>query len=81
MRFFLRILSGAAGLLGGWFLTGIISINMTEPRDLGDFFVAFVMVGPIGGLVGLGACLWLFSKLVVVRKPGSPLVVDSAKTP
>ncbi len=81
MRFFLRILPGAAGLLGGWFLTGIISINMTEPRDLGDVFEAFLIIAPIGGLLGMGACVWLFSKLVVVRKPASPLVVDSAKTP
>lgn len=69
MRLMLCILSGAAGMLIGWYLTGTVAINMRSPRDLGDVFEAFVLIAPIGGLVGLCVGVWLFRKLAEHYNP------------
>jgi hypothetical protein len=56
-------------MLIGWYLTGTVAINMRSPRDLGDVFEAFVLIAPIGGLVGLCVGVWLFRKLAEHYNP------------
>jgi hypothetical protein len=59
MTFLLAVLAGAAGAAIGWFVGGIAAVMIAGWFGMSDFegargFFAFVVVGPIVGLVGLG---------------------------
>jgi MFS family permease len=74
MRFILGILSGLLGALAGWFGLAFLVISLAGPdRDGGIAMGAFFNIGPIGGLVGFVAGIWLFTKIGFVREsPPSP---------
>jgi hypothetical protein len=67
MRPFVRILAGIVAMIAAWWVTGMIAVNLPSQRDLGSVFMAFLVIGPIGGLVGLVAGIWLFNRLT--RRP------------
>jgi len=70
MRFIFGFLSGLIGLLAGWFGLAflVVALAGTGPGDEGATAMgAFFNIGPIGGLVGFIAGVWLFTKIGVVR--------------
>ena len=68
MRFTLGILSGVLGALAGWFGLAFLVISLAGPdRDGGIAMGAFFNIGPIGGLAGFVAGIWLFTKIGFVR--------------
>ena len=68
MRFTLGILSGVLGALAGWFGLAFLVISLAGPdRDGGIAMGAFFNIGPVGGLVGFVAGIWLFTKIGFVR--------------
>jgi hypothetical protein len=68
MRIILGILSGLLGALAGWFGLAFLIVILSGPdRDGGIAMGAFFNIGPIGGLVGFVAGIWLFSKIGIVR--------------
>jgi hypothetical protein len=68
MRIILGILSGLLGALAGWFGLAFLIVVLSGPdRDGGIAMGAFFNIGPIGGIVGFIAGVWLFSKIGVVR--------------
>jgi hypothetical protein len=69
MRFLFGFLSGALGAIAVWFPLGLLVINLTPDRDLDTVVMAFFVIGPVGGVIGLCIGLWLFTKLGLVRAP------------
>jgi hypothetical protein len=68
MRFILGLLSGLIGMLAGWFGLAVLVATLAGPdRDGGTAMGAFFDIGPVGGLVGLVAGIWLFNKKGMVR--------------
>jgi len=73
MRYILGLLSGLLGMLAGWFGLAFLVVSLAgHDQDGGIAMGAFFNIGPIGGLVGLIAGIWLFAKIGVVRE-GAPL--------
>jgi hypothetical protein len=73
MRFIIGFLSGALGLLAGWFGLAFLVIAVAGPdRDGGIAMAAFFNIGPIGGLVGFAAGVLLFIKIGLVSQGTSP---------
>jgi hypothetical protein len=73
MRFILGFLSGVIGLLAGWFGLAALVIGFSGPdRDGGTAMGAFFNIGPIGGLAGFAAGVWLFTKIGLVSESPSP---------
>lgn len=74
MRFIIGFLSGVIGLLAGWSGLAALVIGLGGPdRDGGLAMGAFFNIGPIGGLVGFVAGVWLFIKIgIVSQAPSSP---------
>jgi hypothetical protein len=69
MRFILGFLSGALGLLAGWFGLAALVIGLVGPdRDGGLAMGAFFNIGPIGGVVGFVAGVLLFIKFGLVSQ-------------
>jgi hypothetical protein len=69
MRVILGILSGLLGMLAGWFGLAFLIVSLAGPdRDGGIAMGAFFNIGPVGGVVGFIAGLWVFYKIGVVRK-------------
>ena len=72
MRFILGFLSGALGLLAGWFGLAALVIGVAGPdRDGGLAMGAFFNIGPIGGVVGCIAGVLLFIKFGLVAQGAS----------
>jgi hypothetical protein len=73
MRFILGFLSGLIGMLAGWFGLAALVMALSGPdQDGGVAMGAFFNIGPIGGVAGLVAGVWLFNKKGIVRDSGSP---------
>jgi hypothetical protein len=71
MRYLFGFLSGALGAIAGWFPLGLLVINLMPDRDLDTVVMAFFVIGPVGGVIGLCIGLWLFTKLGLVRAPAA----------
>jgi hypothetical protein len=68
MRFILGVLSALLGALAGWSALAALVITLAGPdHDGGIAMGAFFNIGPIGGVVGLIAGIWLFTRIGVVR--------------
>jgi hypothetical protein len=73
MRFILGFLSGLLGALAGWAGLAALVVALAGPdRDGGIAMGAFFDIGPIGGVVGLIAGIWLFVRFGLVRAPQFP---------
>lgn len=83
MRFILGFLSGVLGLLAGWFGLAFLVVTLGGPdRDGGLAMGAFFNIGPIGGVAGFIAGVWLFIKFgLVSQRPSSPVAESSAAAP
>jgi hypothetical protein len=68
MRLILGLLSALLGALAGWSALAALVIALAGPdRDGGIAMGAFFEIGPIGGVVGLIAGIWLFVRFGLVR--------------
>lgn len=68
MRFILGFLSALLGALAGWAGLAALVVMLAGPdRDGGIAMGAFFDIGPIGGVVGLVAGIWLFMRFGLVR--------------
>ncbi len=68
MRFILGLLSGLVGMLAGWSGLAALVLALSGPdRDGGLAMGAFFNIGPVGGLAGLIAGIWLFNRIGIVR--------------
>jgi len=73
MRIVLGFLSGVVGMLAGWFGLAMLVIGMAGfDRDGGIAMGAFFQIGPLGGLVGFIAGVWLFVKFGLVAHRATP---------
>jgi hypothetical protein len=73
MRIILGVLSGLIGILAGWFGLAFVVIGISGPdRDGGGAMGAFFNIGPIGGLLGFIAGVWLFSWKGIVTQNATP---------
>jgi hypothetical protein len=80
MRFILGFLSALLGLLAGWSaLAALVTMLAGPDRDGGIAMGAVFNIGPIGGVVGLVAGLWLFTRIGFVRNSGAPPVVETSE--
>ena len=69
MRLILGFLSALLGALAGWSGLAALVVMLAGPdRDGGIAMGAFFDIGPIGGVVGLVAGIWLFVRVGLVRK-------------
>ena len=72
MRFILGFLSGVLGMLAGWSALAFLVVTLGGPdRDGGLAMGAFFNIGPIGGVAGFIAGVWLFIKLGLVSQAPS----------
>ncbi|MGX4772779.1 hypothetical protein ACWAUC_23630 [Bradyrhizobium guangdongense] len=68
MRFILGFLSGLLGALAGWAgLAALVVLLAGSDRDGGIAMGAFFDIGPVGGVIGLIAGVWLFVRFGLVR--------------
>ena len=68
MRIILGLLSALLGALAGWSGLAALVIMLAGPdRDGGIAMGAFFDIGPIGGVVGLAAGIWLFVRFGRLR--------------
>jgi hypothetical protein len=83
MRFIIGFLSGVLGLLAGWFALAALVVVLAGPdRDGGIAMGAVFTIGPIGGLAGFVAGVWLFIKIgLVSQRPSSPAAQRSDAAP
>lgn len=73
MRFLLGLLSGLIGMLAGWFGLAMLVLALSGPdRDGGLAMGAFFNIGPVGGIIGLVAGIWLFDRKGIVRDGVAP---------
>jgi len=78
MRIVIGFLSGVLGMLAGWFGLAMLVVAVSgHDRDGGIAMGAFFQIGPIGGLIGFAAGVWLFVKLGVVRAPATVALTSS----
>jgi MFS family permease len=69
MPFLLGLLSGLIGLLAGWSGLAALVVLLSAPdREGGTAMGAFFNIGPIGGIIGFVAGVWLFTRLGIVRE-------------
>jgi hypothetical protein len=69
MRFVIGFLSGVIGLLAGWFGLAMLVIGLAGPdRDGGIAMGAFFEIGPIGGVMGFAAGVFLFIRFGMAPK-------------
>ena len=72
MRFIIGFLSGVLGMLAGWAGLAALVVNLAGPdRDGGIAMGAVFQIGPIGGIVGFIAGVFLFAKFGFVSKAKS----------
>jgi hypothetical protein len=82
MRFVIGFLSGVLGLLAGWAGLAMLVIALAgADREGGTAMGAFFNIGPIGGLIGFVAGVWLFIKFGVARAPSSSEAEASGAAP
>lgn len=83
MRVILGLLSALLGALAGWSGLAALVIVLAGPdRDGGTAMGAVFDIGPIGGVVGLIAGLWLFTRFGLVRHTvPEPTVEPSGAAP
>ncbi|MDN4983170.1 hypothetical protein KUL72_24730 [Bradyrhizobium arachidis] len=83
MRFILGLLSGLLGALAGWAGLAALVVLLAGPdRDGGIAMSAFFDIGPIGGVTGLIAGIWLFMRFGLVRNAApEPPAETSDATP
>jgi nitrate reductase gamma subunit len=67
MRFVLAFLIGIVGLIVGWLVAAFGTLILGSAFGLSDFegeraMVAFFAAGPVGGLIGIIAAIWLWSR-------------------
>jgi len=81
MRIVLGLLAGLLGLVAGWFGLALAVIGLAGPdRDGGIAMGAFFQIGPIGGIAGFFAGLWLFRRLGLVRASAVPTATAPVPT-
>jgi hypothetical protein len=79
MRLVLGFLSGLLGALAGWAgLAALVVLIAGPDRDGGIAMGAFFDIGPIGGVAGLIAGIWLFVRFGLVRPPLLPAEISDA---
>jgi hypothetical protein len=79
MRFILGLLSALLGALAGWSALAALVVMLAGPdRDGGIAMGAFFDIGPIGGVVGLIAGIWLFVRFGLVRPPAPPPAAETS---
>ena len=79
MRFIIGFLSGVLGLLAGWAALAALVVGLAGPdRDGGIAMGAVFNIGPIGGLVGFVAGVWLFIKIGMVAQTTSSAQATSS---
>ena len=72
MRFIIGFLSGVLGLLAGWSALAALVVVLAGPdRDGGIAMGAFFNIGPIGGVAGFVAGVWLFIKIGLASQGAS----------
>jgi hypothetical protein len=80
MRIILGLLSGLLGALAGWSALATLVIMLAGPdRDGGIAMGAFFNIGPIGGVVGLIAGIWLFTRFGLVQNSAPPRAAESCE--
>jgi len=73
MRILLGILSGLLGMLAGWFGLAFLIVSLAGPDNEGGTAMgAFFNIGPLGGVAGFIAGVWLFTKIGLVRADAPP---------
>ena len=79
MRIILGLLSALLGMLAGWSGLAALVIALAGPdRDGGIAMGAFFNIGPIGGVAGLIAGIWLFMRFGLVRNAAPSPAADSS---
>lgn len=79
MRIILGLLSGLLGALAGWSALAALVIMLAGPdRDGGIAMGAFFNIGPIGGVAGLIAGIWLFTRIGLVRTDAASPVAETS---
>lgn len=79
MRFILGFLSALLGALAGWSGLAALVVMLAGPdRDGGIAMGAFFDIGPIGGVVGLIAGIWLFVRFGLVRNATPPAAAETS---
>jgi len=79
MRFILGLLSALLGALAGWSALAALVVMLAGPdRDGGIAMGAFFDIGPIGGVVGLIAGIWLFVRFGLVRNAAPPPAAETS---
>lgn len=79
MRVILGLLSALLGALAGWSGLAALVVALAGPdRDGGIAMGAVFDIGPIGGVVGLAAGLWLFTRFGLVRNAAPQPAAESS---
>ena len=79
MRFILGLLSALLGALAGWSALAALVVMLAGPdRDGGIAMGAFFDIGPIGGVAGLIAGIWLFVRFGIVRNAAPQPVAETS---
>jgi hypothetical protein len=85
MRLIIGFLSGVLGMLAGWAGLAALVVSLAGPdRDGGIAMGAVFQIGPIGGIVGFIAGVFLFAKFGMVSQDKSPTHIElpeAAATP
>ncbi|MGY8636103.1 hypothetical protein RAD15_26890 [Bradyrhizobium sp. 14AA] len=82
MRFILGLLSALLGMLAGWSALAALVIALAGPdRDGGIAMGAFFNIGPIGGIAGLIAGIWLFMRFGLVRHAAPQPAAETSDAP
>jgi len=77
MRFIIGFLSGVLGMLAGWAGLAALVVSLAGPdRDGGIAMGAVFQIGPIGGIVGFIAGVFLFAKFGMVSKDKLPTNIE-----
>jgi hypothetical protein len=70
VRIVLGFLSGVVGMLAGWAGLAFLVVSLAGPdRDGGIAMGAFFNIGPIGGIAGFAAGIYLFIRFGLVAQP------------
>ncbi|WP_369725029.1 hypothetical protein AB8Z38_11150 [Bradyrhizobium sp. LLZ17] len=81
MRIILGFVSAVLGLLAGWSALAALVVMLAGPdRDGGIAMGAVFSIGPIGGVLGLIAGIWLFTRIGIVRDDAAPPVTETSET-
>ncbi len=82
MRFIIGFLSGVLGMLAGWAALATLVVALGGPdRDGGLAMGAVFNIGPIGGLAGFIAGVWLFIKKGLASQAASSPDAERSLSP